>query len=530
MSPVNEIEFLIGLLGAVALLAQLARVVRVPYPIFLVLGGLGIGFLPGLPEIKPPPEVIFLVFLPPLILSAAFLSSPRDLRTHMRPIGLLAVGLVLATLSAVAVVAHLAAGLPWAAAFVLGAVVAATDPVAAEATFRRLGVPERVGTIIGGESVINDGTALVVYKIALGVAVGGTFSLLGAGLDFLLLSAGGIVLGLGVAWLTAPVYGRLKDPSILVAFTLLPAYVVYIAAERLGVSGILAVATLGLYVGWQAPKLFTPQTRLQSYFFWEVLVFLLDSLLFVLVGLQFPTILKGLSERPIAEVLLYPALVCGTVAGLRLLWFFTVPYAHPVLDRLFQTRYLSAPWQERLVMSWSGMRGAVSLAAALALPLQTESGAAFPGRDLILFLTICVIFATLVVQGLTLPPLIVFLGVREEGHEIRMEELRARLEAARAVLARLDHLRADERVPPSTRQRLRELYEERVRSYEAGLEAGYVTEQYEDSTATWQRWRRELFDVERAAVVSLRDKGEINSKVMRRVERDIDLEELRFGG
>ena len=181
-------------------------------------------------------------------------------------------------------------------------------------------------------------------------------------------------------------------------------------------------------------------------------------------------------------------------------------------------------------MSWSGMRGAVSLAAALALPLQTESGAAFPGRDLILFLTICVIFATLVVQGLTLPPLIVFLGVREEGHEIRMEELRARLEAARAVLARLDHLRADEWVPPSTRQRLRELYEERVRSYEAGLEAGYVTEQYEDSTATWQRWRRELFDVERAAVVSLRDKGEINSKVMRRVERDIDLEELRFGG
>lgn len=530
MAPVDEIEFLIGLLAVVALLAQLAALVRVPYPIFLVLGGLGIGFVPGLPEIELPPEVIFLVFVPPLILSAAFFSSPRDLLAHARSIGSLTIGLVLATIGVVAVVAHFAAGLPWGAAFVLGAVVAPTDPVAAEAIFRRLGAPDRVGTIIGGESIINDGTALVVYKIALGVVAGGTFSLFRSGLGFVLLSAGGIVLGLVVARLVAPLYGRLKDPAILAVFALIPAYAVYVVAERLGVSGILAVVSLGLYVGWRAPKLFTPETRLQGYSFFETLVFLLDSLLFVLIGLQFPVILTGLgNERPAWEVALYAALVCGVVVVLRLLWFFTIPYVQPYLDRVLRTRYLRAPWQERLVMGWSGMRGAVSLAAALALPLTAAGGADFPGRDLILFLTVCVIFVTLVVQGLTLPALIVFLGVREEGHETRMNEIKARLEATRAVLDRIEDL-DEEQVSQRARERLRDRYEERLERYESGLEAGRVTEEYQESSAAWIRWRRELFAAERDAVVSLRDKGEISAEVMRRVERDIDLEELRFGG
>ena len=525
-----RIEFLIGLLAVVALLAQLARMAGVPYPIFLVLGGIGVGLVPGLPEIELPPEVIFLVFIPPLLLSAAFSSSPRDLRAHARPIGLLAFGLVLLTTGAVAAVAHFVVGLPWAAAFVLGAIVAPTDPVAAEATFRRLGVPDRVGTIVGGESIINDGTALVVYNIAVAAVVTGAFSFAGAGLEFLLVSGGGILLGLAVARLVTPLYARLTDPTILVVFTLIPTYLSYILAERLGASGILAVVTLGLYVGWQAPKLFTAQTRLQSYSFWEVLTFLMDSLLFVLVGLQFPVILEAMSEYSFAELLLYAALVCGVVIGLRLTWFFLAPSSIPALDRLLRATYLRAPWRERLVMGWSGMRGAVSLAAALAVPLQTQAGAGFPDRDLILFLTYCVIFATLVLQGLSLPALIVALGVRDEGHDARMAELQARLKATRAALDRLDGICDDENIPARSRERLREIYDERIRRYEAGLEAGQVTDEYQESSAAWSRWRRQLFAAERETVISLRDTGEINAGVMRRVERDIDLEELRLGG
>jgi len=525
-----RLEFLIGLLGIVALLAQLARMVGVPYPIFLVLGGIGVGLVPGFPDVVLPPEIIFLVFIPPLLLSAALSSSPRDLRAHARPIGLLSICLVLLTTSTVGAAAHFVVGLPWAAAFVLGAVVAPTDPVAAEATFRRLGVPDRVHTIVGGESIINDGTALVAYNIAVAAVVTGTFSVAGAGLEFLLVSGGGIIIGAVVARLVTPLYRRLVDPTILVVFTLIPAYASYILAERIGASGILAVVTLGLHVGWQAPKLFTARARVQSYSFWEVLTFLMDSLLFILVGLQFPVILNGMSEYSFAQLLLYAALVCGAVIALRLLWFFFAPSSIPALDRLLRTRYLRAPWQERLVMGWSGMRGAVSLAAALAVPLQTQAGAEFPQRDLIIFLTYSVIFATLVFQGLTLPFLILSLGVRDEGNDARMAELEARLKATRAALGKLDGICDDENIPDRSRERLREIYEERIRRYESGLEAGHVTDEYQESSAAWSRWRRELFDAERETVVSLRDAGEINADVMRRVERDIDLEELRQSG
>ena len=262
----NEIESLIFLLGAAALLAQLARALNVPYPIFLVLGGLGIGFVPGLPDVEIPPEAIFLIFLPPLLNAAAVSSSPLDLRTHLRPIVLLAVGLVLATTFAVALVAHIVIGLPWAAAFVLGAILAPTDPVAAEAIFRKLGVPGRVGTVVGGESLINDGTGLVAFRVAVLAVVTGTFSVWEASVSFLVVGGGGMVLGLILAWVILPLWARLKDPSILITFSLLMPYAVYILAEEvLHVSGILAVVSYGIYQGWRAPRLFPDaSTRLQS--------------------------------------------------------------------------------------------------------------------------------------------------------------------------------------------------------------------------------------------------------------------------
>ena len=536
----NELEFLIGLLGAVALLAQLARVLRVPYPIFLVLGGLAIGFVPGLPRIELAPELIFLVFLPPLLNSAAFFSSPRDLRAHLRPIGLLAIGLVLATMGTVAVVAHsLIEGLPWAAAFVLGAVVAPTDPVAAEAIFRRLGVPQRVNAVVGGESLVNDGSALVAYQVAVAAVVYNYFSGTEAGLNFLLVSGGGAVFGLVFALLALPLWGRLRDPSILITVSLLLPYGAHIFAEELPAyllredlhfSGVLAVVAYGLCQGWRAPRLFSEaSTRLQAVGFWKILVFLLNSLLFVLVGLQFPSILEGLREQTGAELLAYAALVSAVVVGVRLLWFFTVPYANPIFDRPLRTRYPRAPWQERLVMGWSGMRGAVSLAAALALPLYTNLGDPFPGRDLIVFLTFCVILTTLVAQGLTLPAMIMSLRLKGGEEESAREELRARVKVAHAALGRMERLCVDERVPESSRQRMREVYEGRIQRYTERLEAdGSGEGEHRERSVAWRRWRRELLDAERDTLLALCDEGEIGPEAMRRIERDLDLEESRF--
>jgi Na+/H+ antiporter len=523
----HAVESLIFLLGAAALLAQLARTLRVPYPVFLVLGGLAIGFVPGLPALEIPPGVIFLVFLPPLLNYAAFFSSPRELRAHLRPIAFLAIGLVLLTMVAVALVAHLLIGMPWGVSFVLGAILAPTDPVTAQAVFGRLGVPGRVGTIIEGESLVNDGTGLVAYRIAVAAVVTGAFSIWEAGLDFLLVGGGGLLVGLVLGWVVLPLWARVRDPSIFIALSLLTAYAVYVLAEEvLHVSGVLAVVSYGLYRGWRDPRIFPDaSTRMRNISFWGVLIFLLESMLFVLIGQQLPSILEGLGEYRVAEVLLYGVLVYGTLVVARFAWFFVVPSLNSVFDRLLHSGYMQSPWQERLLMGWSGMRGAVSLAAALAVPMSTSGGGAFPERDLIVFLTFFAILATLVLQGLTLSPLIS--ALRFEGESDRVEELEARLEGARAALDRLEQLDGGE-VPQSAKERMREQYEERIERYEAGIEAGGTTEEYSASSAAWRAWRRGLIAAEREAVLSKRDTGEISPEVMRRVLRDLDLEDSRL--
>lgn len=529
----DQIESLIFLLGAAALLAQLARVLKVPYPIFLVLGGLALGFTPGLPTVEIPPEVIFVVFLPPLLNSAGFFSSPLDLRAHIRAISLLALGLVLATILAVAAVAHFVVGLSWPVAFVLGAILSPTDPVAAEAIFRRLGVPERVGTVVGGESLINDGTGLVAFRVAVGVAVGSTvFSFADAGLNLLLVAGGGIVVGLVLVFTVMPLWSRLRDPSIQITFSVLIPYGVYILAENiLHVSGILAVVTYGLAQGWRSPRLFADaSTRIQAQAFWGVLVFVLEAMLFVLLGQQLPSILDNLGEYEIPEVLFYAVLVYAAVLGTRVAWFFTIPYLHPIFDRLFRSRYLRGTWREYLVMSWSGMRGAVSLAAALTVPLTTQNGDPLDGRDLVLFITFAVILVTLVLQGLTLPFLIRALGIEEDKNVGRISELKARLEGARSALDRLDRISAENGLPPDSEQGMRDYYENRIQRYEAGIEAGGMTEEYAQSSSTWRTWRRDLIEAERGAIIRMRDGGEISPETMRRVERDLDLEESRIGG
>jgi monovalent cation/hydrogen antiporter len=499
---------LLAILAGIAALTALAPVLRVPYPILLVIGGLALGFIPGVPELTMPPELVLVGVLPPLLYSAAFFTSLRDLRVKYRQIGQLAVGLVLATMVAVAVVAHYATGLSWSASFVLGAVVAPTDPIAATAIARRMGVPRRIVTIVEGESLINDATALVLYGTAVTAVVAGTFSFFEASLEFVLSVVGGVAIGLAVGWVVALVRIRLDNIPAEILISLLSGYLAYIPAQSLGVSGVLAAVTIGIYLGWRSPELSTPAMRLQTFAVWETLVFLVNALLFTLIGMQLRPILDSLSGISTGELIADALVVVATVMAVRIVWVLARPQRYP------------------FVVGWMGMRGAVSLAAALALPLETDAGVPFPGRDLIIFLAFAVILGTLVFQGLTLPKLIHFLGFEEDEGEA-IEDTKARIHAAEAALARLDELMDEEWVRPETAERLRGLYGFRRSRFLARVD-GEDDGEIERRSADFQRLRRELLEAERAAVVGLRRDGRISDEVMRRVERDLDLEDSRL--
>jgi Na+/H+ antiporter len=528
LDEVEHVEvFLIGLFVAVAGLSALARAIRVPYPLVLVLGGLVLGFTPGIPDVELEPDLVLVIFLPPLLYYAAFFSSPRDLRADLRGISLSAVGLVLLTTCAVAVAAHAAIEeLSWPAAFALGAVVSPTDPIAATAIMRRLGAPRRIVTLVEGESLVNDATALVAYRVAVAAAVGGSFSLGEAALDFVLSAAGGAVVGLAVGWLIAEVRRRIDDPPIEITISLLTGYAAYVPAEQLGASGVLAAVVAGLHISWVSPHIASARMRIQGFATWDILVFLLNATLFLLIGLQLDMILDGLSGYTAAELLGYAALVSGMVVAMRATWLFTVPYLIRALDRRPSQRERRVGARERLVVSWSGMRGAVSLAAALALPLETDAGAPFPARDLILFLTFAVILVTLVLQGLTLPALVRRLGVRDDGSAEREEAL-ARLETARAALAQLDELEAADWTRDDTIERMRGMYRYRTRRF--GARTGEVEDDgYEDRTLAYQRAVQDVIGAQRRALIDLRRQGAIGDDVLRRIERELDLEETRL--
>src|SRR3954470_14595049 len=415
------------------LLLAVSQFVRIPYPIVLVLGGALLAFIPGAPEVHLNPDLVLVAVLPPLLYGGAFFTSLRELRANVKAITTLAVGLVLVTMVAVAVVAHaVIPELGWAEAFVLGAIVSPTDPTASSAIAERLAVPTRLVALIEGESLVNDGTALVAYRFAVAAVVTGTFSLFDASWHFVVNVAGGIAVGLVVGYLIRQLRRRLDDPPVEIAIALLSGYLGYLPAQALGVSGVLAAVTVGIYMGFHTPELTTVQTRLQGQAVWEIVFLLLNGLLFALVGLQLPTILDALSGRSTIELIGYAAIVSAVVVGARIAWLF----ATYVLARLNPRMRMDDPapsWQAKAVIAWSGMRGAVSLAAALALPLTTDAGKGFPDRSLIIFLTFGVIFATLVGQGLTLGPLIRVLDLDDGGIGAH-EESEARIRAAEAAV------------------------------------------------------------------------------------------------
>ena len=519
---------LLGLLAGATALVVLAYVVSVPYPILLVLGGLALSLVPGLPPVELAPELVLLIFLPPLLYGAAFFSSPRELRANLRPISLLSVGLVLFTTVAVALAAHYVIGMPWAAAFVLGAIVSPTDPVAATAIAGRLGAPRRVVTIVEGESLINDGTALVAYRFAVAAVTAGTFSLWEAGLEFVVSVTGGALIGVALGWLVRQVRARIEDTPTEIFISLGTAYFAYLPAELLHVSGVIAAVSAGVYLGWHSPSIVGPATRLQTIAVWGVLTFTLNVALFVLIGLQLPTVIEGLEGEPAGELILYALLISGVVMATRIAWVFPAAWIPRKLSPSLRRRDPMPGWQTILLIGWIGLRGAVTLAAALAIPLETDAGAPFPFRDLIIFLAFSVILATLLLQGLTLPPLIRRLGLAgEEDSDWREDE--ARLRAAEAALARLDALAGEDWTREDTIERMRGLYDYRRRRYAARLGDGdKPSEKYEARSSQFQRLRRETIEAERAAVLDLRRKGVITDDIMRRVERDLDLEDSRL--
>ncbi|MEO5951980.1 MAG: Na+/H+ antiporter [Chloroflexia bacterium] len=524
----NEIELILLLLVVLAALTPIARMLRVPYPILLVVGGLVLALLPIVPDLELSPEFVFLLFLPPLVYRAAFATSIRDFRSLLKPILSLSIGLVLATMSVVAVALHtLVPEIGWPLAFAFGAIVSPPDAVAAAAVFRGLGVPRHIATLLEGESLVNDATALV----ALGAALGATtiaFSMGELSIRFAYVGLGGIIVGLAVAVIVGWVQQRIEDPPVEITLSLLTPFAAYLPAESLGTSGVLAAVAAGLYFGWRSPYIFHSEARLRGRAVWDMVEFLLNGLVFILIGLQLSNILPNLAGRSMFDLISWGLILSLAVIMVRLVWVYLDTYLRhwflllwPSLRARHHTSVgLDEPNpRELFVTGWAGMRGVVSLAAALALPVAT------PERDLLIFLTFFVILATLVGQGLSLPLVIRALNVGSDASAIAQQEIHARRTATEAATLRIEQLSEEWPDHMPLIETLRSQYDHR---------ASHLTEDEENPEHLDQELvehhliRRAVIEAERTAVLELRARGEIDDEVWRHIERDFDLEDLRI--
>jgi monovalent cation/hydrogen antiporter len=523
---IGTIELVLGLLLVVAGLAVLARKLQVPYPILFVIGGLLLGFVPRLPVLKLDPNLIFVLFLPPLLYPAAFFPSLWDFRSDLGPILRLAIGLVLLTMVAVAWFAHSFMGLTLAAGFVLGAIISPPDAVAATAITQTLRVPRRIVTILDGESLVNDATSFTAYRFAVVAVSTGAFSLAAASEKFVFAVVGGIVVGVAVGWLAATVQKRLDDPEVQITLSLLTPYVTYLTADALQTSGVLAVVVAGLYVGWRAPEVLTSRMRLAAYSVWGMLIFLLNGFIFILIGLQLPEVVKDLDGHTLGEAIWYSALIVALITAIRILWFFSSTVVAKVLRHDSRCRRPRPNSRHLAVLSWAGMRGVDSLAAALALPFVTGTGQPFPQRGLIVFVTFGAILGTLVLQGLTLSPLIHCLKIVDD-RSSEEEEREARLKANQAALARLTEIAKTRRMDEEMVGRLRGEYEDRIEQLSQHQDDG-SHKKLTVFSADYEQLSREILQEERNTILRLRNERVINDSVLRRIQRDLDLAEARL--
>lgn len=512
----SALALILLLFAATAALKLLAEKSGVPLPSLLVLGGLAVAFIPGLPNLSLDPETIFLVFIPPLLYWTALNTSLRDLRLNFRSITLLAVWLVLITMTVVAVVLHaLIPGLPWAVCFVLGAIVSPPDAVAVTASTRHLNLPRTALVILEGESLMNDATALVAYQIALAAAVTGTFSLPRAGADLLLTGAGGVAVGLTAGWVIGWLRVHMPRSSVVEnTLSLLSPFIAYIPADKLHCSGVLAVVAAGLYLGRANPRIVNAQTRLQATSMWQMLSFLLEGLVFIFIGLQLPQVVRALEPAELTRLIWVSFAIAGAMTVTRIVWMFPGAY----LPRWLQNK-LGRPtpypsWRNVLFLGWAGIRGGDSLVIALALPYVALHGAPLPGRNELIFITFVVILITLVLQGLTLAPVIRLLGV-VGGNEEQLEEQLARTTSVEAGLTALGQQQSTGPDSAAAVAALR-----RAATYRRLL----LTHPQETSKS-YVRLRLAMLKAERESVVLLRDRNEISDAVMRRLQQEFDHEE-----
>jgi monovalent cation/hydrogen antiporter len=520
----QSIATVIILLAVVTALAQITDLIRIPYPILLVLVGMGIGLMPGLPPIALSPDVVFLIFLPPILYAAAWTTSWADFKEAKRPITLLAIGCVIFTTCSVAIIAHtFIPELGLAEAFVLGAIISPPDAVAAAASTKGLSVPKRIITILEGESLVNDATGLIAYRYAIAAVVTGTFSLWEASYQFLIVAGGGIAFGLAVGYIFKWIHKITPDnPTTDTTLTFLAPYIAYLFAESIHLSGVLAVVTCGLYLSWNSSEIFSQQGRIQANGTWNTVIFVLNGIIFILIGLQLPGIWENINnDIPVPQLLLYGAIVSAAVIIGRIIWVYPGTY----LPRLFKKVRQTEPRPSiRLVsiVAWSGMRGVVSLAAALALPLMISGSEPFPNRNLIIFLTFCVIFSTLVIQGLTLRPMIKYLKIKADGGE-REHEQKARLKIASSIIEHIEENYALS-LQDEVLNQIKTKYEIRIQRMRNESTQKMSTEQIE----ALHEIQKDLLRVERSFVLKLRNDGDINDEIMRKIEYELDLEETRL--
>ncbi len=512
---------------AVIGVVMLGRRLHVPYPIALVIGGLCISLIPGLPPFHADPELVFLVFLPPLLYAAAWFTSWHDFQTNLRSIFQLAVGLVLFTTIATGFAIHaLIPQLPLAVAFALGAIISPPDAVAATAIAQQVRLPRRIITILEGESLVNDATGLVALRFAVAAAASGTFSLPIATAQFAWLVTGGLAIGLVVGVTMTAVMRFVKEDSLIITITLLTPYLAYLPAERMHVSGVLAVVTAGVYSGWRAPELMMASARLSGGAVWSMLVFVMNCVLFIAIGLALPQVVREQTEYSTGKLILYGAVTSAIVILIRPLWVFPAAWLPRRLSKKIRERDPMPHWTHLVIVSWSGMRGVVSLAAALALPMTFEDGRLFPGRGLVIFLTFCVILSTLVFQGLTLPFVIHLLGVKERKSEDQERE--ARLKIAQAGMARLSELALQPNANEAAVERLTRIYQEKISHFNDQVAATLGWSPDHERLLSMRRFWLEALNAERRELLKLRREHLVNEELMHRIENEIDLDETRL--
>jgi monovalent cation/hydrogen antiporter len=525
----ENILLVLSLLFVVSMLSMLSEKLRISYPIFLVLAGLLIGFVPGIPLVRLQPDLVFLIFLPPLLYAAAWNTSWKDFWRMKRPITMLAIGLVIFTSAAVAFVSHaLIPDFPLALGFMLGGIISPPDAVAAASVLQNLKVPKRVLTILEGESLINDASSLIVFRVALAAIFTGQFTLWQATGDFFLVAIMGIAIGLVIAHIVYAVHRFLPTtPSIDTGLTIISPYIMYIVAEHFHFSGVMSVVTGGLFLSFRSHEIFSYNSRIQAYAFWDTLVFLLNGLVFILIGLQLPDIVKGLGQYSIIDAVLYGTVISILTIVIRIIWVYPGAYLPRIFSKKVRSTETRPSWQSVFIVAWSGMRGVVSLASALSVPLTLTSGEAFPHRELILFITFIVILFTLVIQGLSLPLIIRWLKIEPDKSNEKEEETEIRLRMASAALEHMINNYSAELGGVDAYIRLKERYErmidianKRLQEEDAGPPAVFLP-----------RYRKMLIDlvsVRRQELKNLRKEKNYSDELLRSKEHELDLEEARL--